>query len=414
MPVYTRDTVVNVEPFTRQREGTDIIIGRAETGVFLAVPPEAVELLEDLADGKCVGQVADLYQKRHGELPDLDEFLGFMEAKGIVTLASGSQGSEKNGIARTGQAPPSKVRYHFTNIPQSFAQLLFGRSALIGSAVLVAVALALIVRDPSITPRPRDLYFADHRTLIWMILIVVGYAAVFIHELGHLIAARALGINSRMGISHRLWHVVAETDLTGLWAVPKRQRYLPLFAGAIIDAASGALLFLIVFAQSRHWLALPALVLQVIRALSFTYVMRIIWQCLLFIRTDFYYVIASLFNCRSLLSDTEDFLRNLVARAIPWVRKVDQTGIPSSEQKVIRVYAVVWILGRIVALYLLSVVTIPLFVRYSISLGAAVRAGYSANPGNFIDAIMFTFYFLMPVSLGLTLWIRSLIRGERT
>ncbi|MBZ5505890.1 MAG: hypothetical protein LAO78_10425 [Acidobacteriia bacterium] len=414
MPIYTRDTIVNVEPFTQQQEGIDIIIGRAETGVFLAVPPEAVELLEDLADGKCVGQVADLYQKRHGELPDLDEFLGFMEAKGIVTLASGSNESGISGVARTGLEPPRKVRYHFTNISQSFAQLLFSRTVLVGSAVLIAVALALIIHDPSITPRPRDLYFADHRTLIWMILIVVGYAAVFIHELGHLIAARALGINSRMGISHRLWHVVAETDLTGLWAVPKRQRYLPLFAGAIIDAVSGALLFLVVFAQSRHWLALPALVLQVVRALSFTYVMRIIWQCLLFIRTDFYYVIASLFNCRSLLSDTEGFLRNLLARVVPWIRRVNQAGIPASERKVIRVYAAVWVLGRVVALYLLSVVTIPLFIRYSVSLASAVRAGYSANPGNFIDAIMFTFYFLMPVSLGLTLWIRSLIRGERT
>jgi len=104
----------------------------------------------------------------------------------------------------------------------------------------------------------------------------------------------------------------------------------------------------------------------------------------------------------------------LVARIIPWVRKVDQSGIPAAERKVIRVYSVLWVLGRIVALYLLSVVTIPLFIRYSRSLGSAVSAGYSANPGNYIDAIVFTFYFLMPVSLGLSLWIRSLVRGERT
>ena len=411
---YKRDTVVKVHPFTQQREGDDVIIGRIETGVFLAVPPEAVELLESLAEGKSVGEVSDGYYERHGESPDLDDFLRYLETKGMVTLGAEHEQPNPDAPSRNRQKLPPKLRYHFSDFSQSTARQIFSRPVLACCFAVAAVAIALAIRDSSLVPRPSDLYFPDHRTLMWVILIVLGYTAVFIHEFGHLVAARALGINSRMGISHRLWHVVAETDLTGLWSVPKRQRYLPLFAGAIIDLVSGSLLIVLLSAQAHHWITLSVFGTRLVRAMAFTYVMRIAWQCLLFIRTDFYYVIASLFNCRSLLNDTENYIRNQVARVIPFVRPVDQSAIPAAERRVIRVYTIVWFLGRAAAITLLSLVTIPLFIRYSRSLGSAVTSGYSANPGNFIDAMVFTFYFLMPVTLGFTLWIRSLARRVRT
>lgn len=408
MPIYSREVVVTVLPFTRQREGEDIVIGRIETGVFLAVPPEAVELLDQLAQGKSIGQVSDLYQQEHGETLDLDDFLQSLENKGIIV-------SEKQPANLPTAIPlRAKVRYHFTNFPQSLAQKLFSRAVLWASFLLFLLAVGLVIYDRSLVSGPRSLYFPDHRTLSWSVLIVFGYCAVFVHEFGHLIAARALGINSRMGIGHRLWWLVVETDLTGLWSVPKQQRYLPFLAGAIIDVVSESLTIGLLFAHTRHWIVLPVLVERLVRAMTFAYVMRLVWQCLLFVRTDFYYVIASLFSCRSLLRDTEDFLRNLLARVLPWLRHVDQSGIPGRELRVIRAYSVLWILGRIAALSMLSLITIPLFIYYSRNLAEAVRTGYSANPGNFLDAMMFTFYFLMPVTLGITLWIRSLVRGERS
>lgn len=408
----TRETVVTVRPFTRQRDGDDIIIGSAETGVFLAVPPEAIELLDDFAQRKSVGEVSDLYSQRHGETPDLEDFLSYLETKGIIALGSAQTGTSINPAESP--EPPVRVRYHLTNFPQSLAQRIFSRPVLVFCCALAALAIALTIHDPSLAPRPNDYYFPDHRTVLWAFVVVFGYVTLFVHEFAHLTAARALGINSRMGIGHRLWNVVAETDLTGLWAVPKRQRYLPLLAGVIVDLASGSLMVIILFAQTRHWLPLPLLVVRMVRAMAFTYVLRIIWECMLFVRTDFYYVLASLLNCRSLLKDTEDFIRNLVARAVRKIRPVDQSAIPPAERRVIRIYAVVWFLGRVVALAVLSLVTIPLFVHYARNLASALAAGYSANPGNFFDALVFTFNVLIPVALGLTLWMRSLVRRARS
>jgi putative peptide zinc metalloprotease protein len=408
--MYTRDSVVVVQPFSRQQEGDEVIIGRAETGVFLAVPAEAVELLEHLAEGKSVGEVSDFYEKKYGEVPDLDDLLSLMEAKGMVAPITESRGGDVAG-AKVQQA--TRRRYHFNNFPQSLARRLFSRTSLVLCCAVVVAALAATVRDPWLAPTPGDLYFPDHRALSWTIVIAATYAAIFVHELGHLIAARAVGISSRIGISHRLWYLVAETDLTGLWSVPKRQRYMPMLAGILIDVVSGASLVLLLFLYRQDWLPLAGFWVRMVRAVAFTCWLRIVWQFFLFVRTDLYYVIATLFNCRNLLADTEVFLRNVLAHRFPQIGAVSQSGIPAAERRMIRIYAVFWLAGRIWAVCVLLLVTLPVGLSYIRSLGSAFRTGYSANPADFADAVVLACYFLAPTIGGLALWIAGVARRER-
>src|SRR5436309_5786830 len=137
--MYTSDTVVVVEPFIRQPDGDDVIIGRAETGVFLAISPEAVEVLDNLARGRSVGEAVALYHQKHGEAPDLDEFLELLETKGIVK----PYGRNESGGTRD-RMPLAQIRrmhYHFGNFPQSIAQQLFSRPALMFYLIVVALAL---------------------------------------------------------------------------------------------------------------------------------------------------------------------------------------------------------------------------------------------------------------------------------
>jgi len=217
-----------------------------------------------------------------------------------------------------------------------------------------------------------------------------------------------------MGISNRLWYLVAETDLTGLWALPKRKRYLPFLAGVLIDAVSGSLLVLALFALEHHWLTLPIFTVRMLRALVLSYWLRILWQSFLFVRTDFYFVIVSLLNCKNLLKDTEDFVRNLARRVAPSLRFVDQSGIPVAERRVIRLYSVLWVGGRIMAFVVLFSITVPVAISYIRSLHGVFRAGYSANPYNFIDCVVLSAAFLIPVIMGFVLWVGSLVRRERT
>jgi putative peptide zinc metalloprotease protein len=407
--MYRRDSTVTVQPFTRQLEGEDVIIGRAETGVFLAVPAEAVELLDYLAKGRSIGDAEDLYREKYGETPDLVEFLELLEKKGIVAGKNGSAAA-RGAI----EQPVVRLHYHFADFPQAIAQLLFGRTALILYSLLIALAVLLVVLNPRLASGPADLYFSDHRTISWTIVAIFSYAALFLHELGHLIAARAKGVNSRIGIGHRLWYLVAETDLTGLWTLPKKDRYMPMLAGIVVDAVSGSFLVFLLYAVDQRWLLLPMFMARLVRAMIFTYLLRIVWQCFFFIRTDLYFIIATICNCRNLLKDTEVFLRNKLGRLLSFIRRVDQSAIPSAEFRIIRMYAFFWIAGRIAAFTVLFAITLPIAGRYIKSVAGAFSTGYSANPANFIDALLLAGYFLLPLTIGFLMWMNSLLRRERT
>jgi putative peptide zinc metalloprotease protein len=410
MQKYSKDLVLSVVPFTSQQEESEVVIGHPPTGVFLAIPTEAFAILKRLADGMSIGETGDWFQREYGETPDLDDFLGLLEEKGFIST---TPYDERPAGEQVSAAGATKLRYHFSSFPEPLAHLLFGPKAVVLYGMLICTSLACIAMQPSILPRAQDLYFPDHRTLSWTIVLIVTYATLFIHEASHLVAARSLGVNSRLGIGHRLWFLVAETDLTGLWAVPKNKRYLPLVAGMLIDAVSGAFFLMVLFAHAQGWFALSVLVSRIIRAILFMYLMRIVWQCLFYIRTDLYYVIVTVWNCRNLMADTEALLRNQVAKFLPVFKNVDQSAIPASERRIIRLYAVVWIVGRIIAVVLLFTVTVPIGLRYLQNLRGALRLGYAANADNFIDSLLLTAYFFVPLTAGTTLWIKSLLRKPK-
>ncbi len=408
MQRFSRDVTVILNQITYQTEGSDVIAGRVDTGVFLAIPAEAKEILDLLAQGMTIGQVSDFYQQKYGEIPDLEDFLALLETKGLISVA-GEKPREATAAPKRQQ-----MKYHFSNFPQPVARLLFGKVALLVYGLMILAAVAEIIINPSLMPSVSSLYFPSDRALTWGLVAAATYLSLFLHELGHLIAARVHGINSRLGIGHRLWFLVAETDLTGLWSIPRNQRYVPFLAGMIWDSVMCAALIGMLAAQLHGTLVLSPLLLRFLRALFFTLVMRLAWQFFLYIRTDIYYVIANALKCRNLLGDTEVFLRNQTSRIFPAVRKVNQDAIPKYELTIIKVYSIIWIVGRIYAFILLFTVTLPVALHYARDLRDVFIAGYSSSPSNFIDSFVLSMCFFIPLSIGAALWIQDLIRRGRT
>jgi putative peptide zinc metalloprotease protein len=427
--LFTPEVKVAVYPFTRQAEGEEIVIGRVDTGVFLSLPPDAVEILDLLRAGETVGRAREIYGQKYGETPDMEDFLGFLHGKGFVrvhdpnepvrarpaeaqaAVPNSQTNSQTNPQAQVPAA--STVRYHFADFPVSLARKLFGTTALAIGAVIFALAVAAAILDPSVRPHRDSLVFSQHRTLKTLGLMMMGYTTVFIHEMGHLIAARAVGVSSRLGISSRMWVLVAETDMTGLWSVPKRQRYLPMLAGPVIDVVSASLITLVLFGHHQGWIALHPVAVELGSAMVVVYLLRLLWQCFFFVRTDFYYVIAAFFGCKNLMKDTQVHIRNLSRRFFGNRPAVDQSSIPEGERRVIRSYAWVWLLGRVAAMWMLFFVTLPVAGQYIRASGATLMAGFSGDSYAFLDALFIVVFYLFPLGLGMGLWIRGLIKQRR-
>ncbi|MBW4575437.1 MAG: hypothetical protein KME08_09160 [Aphanothece sp. CMT-3BRIN-NPC111] len=411
------DTLVSVYPFIRQPDGEDVVIGRSDTGVFLVLPLDAVELLDYLSEGKTVGQAQSLYQEKYGEVPDINELLEVLELNGLVQILGTDKYELTATLRKTNSqqrsAQPKPIRYHFSQFPQALAQKIFSRQVLIGSGVVIGLGLLAVTIDPSIIPGWKAYFFKENVTLMLLLLTLINFTAVFLHEMAHLIAARAVGVSCRLGFSNRLWILVAETDMTGVWGVPRSQRYLPFLAGPLLDAVSASILLLVLFAQKQSWFALHPVIFQLAQTMLLSYLLALLWQCYFFVRTDFYYVIANFFNCKSLMKDTGVFLQNQMPQFIRRTRKIDQSHIPAAEMRAIRWYALIYVLGRIVAGYCLILISIPLMWNYLVLLVTTLSAGYQANPYAFMDALVIVLLSLPLQVAGLWLWIRSSRNNKR-
>ena len=199
--------------------------------------------------------------------------------------------------------------------------------------------------------------------------------------------------------------------MTGIWAVPRKYRYLPLLAGPLVDLTLASLMILLLYLAHQEWIQLSHRTVMLVRATVLIYFFGLIWQCYFFVRTDLYYVIANFFRCKNLMGDTEHFLCNQVARLLPWIHRRDQSHIPLSEMRTIRAYSIVWLLGRILALALLFFIQIPLGWRY---LSALLGISAPTTEANFAAYNPLTItLFLLAFGTGLWMWLRGLRRSWR-
>lgn len=406
---YAKSDLIDVIAFTRQKEGEEVVIGRPDTNVFLSLPEEAVEILDNLSHGKTIGEAQAEFARAHSIEPDIDDLLQALEQRGFIR-PHGKSALDVNRPPRASSQAGKPVRYHFTQIPVATARRFFGPVPMTIYLTTIAAALLIAVTHPSLIPHPRHLMFSEHRTAKIVILSLISYGTIFLHEFAHLLAARAQGVKSRIGLSNRLWVLVAETDMTGLWAVPSRQRYLPVLAGPLLDSFSAGILFIVLFLQSRGVLTLAPTLDQFLRAMIFLYMFRLLWQCFLFVRTDFYFVLTTFFGCKNLMKDTQVFISNLFRRAIGSKNLTDQTYLPPRERRVVWFYSVLWVAGRCLALFSLFFVTLPVLFHYIGNAVLTIWHGYGGDPYKFFDSLVVGTLNLAPLAAGLFLWITSLVR----
>lgn len=390
-----QDTPLQVLPYSVQPDGDQFVIGSLRTGRFFAVPAEVVAILDAFKAGRTPAEVHADYLQRNGEAPDLDDLIAVLSDCGILADAAAD-------VA----APPP--RGHFNRlVTPALGRLLWNRYTLGAMAVIVAAAVVVLCADPGLLPGWRALYFPSETALQLLGVMLLGMASTFVHEMAHLSAARAAGVSCRFSIGNQLWFVVWYTDMSGIWALPRRQRYLPILAGPLVDLVSAAVIVLVLAAQQRLGWGFSPLTVSLLSALLFVYLLRILWQCYFFIRTDFYYALSNLLGCKRLLQDTEDWLRNHWRRWRGRGELVDQSALPAHERRMIPRYAAIWLTGRGIAFSLLLFVQLPLFASYLFLFWETLTAPGAAQPvaaTTWLAGLLFcTLLFA-----GLVMWARQL------
>jgi putative peptide zinc metalloprotease protein len=334
------DSRVRFHPLATRPDGAEWIVGRPATGEFVAVPAEAIALLEALGNGATIAdakRTAD--QSCDGDIDALD-FVADLVELGFVAAV------DDQPVPADPVRPPSLPWLR----PRHVAWL-FGAPAVAGAAVLMlagAVAQAMVG-----FPGYSAFFAVRWPGLNLALLAAIGLAILALHELSHLAAARAAGVPGWFGLGTRMFFLVAQTSVPGLWMAGRSIRLRVFAAGMISDLLvwSGACMIL---ALARPHGTARGLLGQV----ALVALIGVLEQFAFCLRTDVFLVVQELAGCKNLHADALGYLGYLVRRrpgaADPLLV------IPAAERRAVRLYAPLMAGGCAVIVALTAGYALPL------------------------------------------------------
>ncbi|WP_369391638.1 hypothetical protein AB5J72_31510 [Streptomyces sp. CG1] len=364
-----------IEPSTRvllhdlavRRDRDEWIVGRITTRTFVAMPAAGARAVELLGEGRSVARTAEALRAETGEEFEITDFVRDLAALGFV--------------ARIGECPVPDAEPPRASLPWlrphhvRFA-LHPALPVLVGA--LLAAAVVVLIRRPGLLPGYRDLLWSPHGSLVLATGAAAGWALVLVHELAHLVTARAVGVPGKMRLGTRLQFLVMQTDISGIELARRRHRLTAYLAGIALNLSFASFLVLI--------LALPGPGTTAHRLLSAALLLSLMplpFQLMVFTRTDLYFVLQDVTGCRNLYGDGLAYARYVFRRAVGSLRpggttRADDpsTRLPAHERRAVRLYSVVLVVGTVACLTFMAVVTLP------VDATLLVRAARGLGPGH--------------------------------
>ncbi|MEU9071688.1 hypothetical protein AB0D60_32990 [Streptomyces sp. NPDC048306] len=328
------------------------IVGRMATRTFVALPAAGARAVELLREGRSVTRTEETLRAETGEEFDIADFVGDLTALGFV--------------ARIGDRPVPDVEPPRASLPwlrpRHVRLALHPVLPLLVGALLTA-ALVVLVRRPDLVPGYRDLLWSRHGSVVLLSGAAAGWALLLAHELAHLVTARAAGVPGKMRLGTRLQFLVMQTDISGIELAPRRHRLTAYLAGIALNLSVASSLVLVLAATetgtTAHRLLAAALLLTLL---------PLPFQCMVFTRTDLYFVLQDLTGCRDLYGDGLAYARYRFRRAVRPVRRGPRTEaarddpssrLPAHERRAVRIYSVVLVVGTAACLTFMAAVTLP-------------------------------------------------------
>jgi putative peptide zinc metalloprotease protein len=369
----TDATRVAFHPLSMRRDGAGWVIGRIDTGDFAVMPDVARRAIALLSGGRTVGATARALRQETGRQIAVADFVTELDHLGFLTRVDGS--------AREGPAPvraslpwlrPRHVRWLLLPVLPWLVLLV------------VSAAAAAALAEPAIVPGYHALVWSRHSGLVLVTDTVIGWTLVWLHELSHLATARAADVPARLSLGTRLQFLVAQTDVSGVWAATRRVRLTVYLAGIAFDLLVASACLLTIAVAHPAGPAHRILALVALEAVLFEP-----WELLIFMRTDVYYLIQDLAGCPNLYADGSARVRYLARRVRHLGARRGRRGrggsaaaesdpsraLPPRQRRAVRGYGWLLLCGSAGCLAVAACVTVPAAITL---LGHAI--GELASP----------------------------------
>jgi putative peptide zinc metalloprotease protein len=342
LPITDASRVV-FQPLTMRRDGDGWVIGRMDTGDFAAMPPTAHRAITLLSAGRTVAEVTEVLRRETGKDIAVADFVTELDRMGFLSAIDGEYCDG-----------PGPVRSSLPWLrPRHVRWLLSPLAPWLTAAVIVG-AVVLVIADPGVVPGYRDLVWSRHSGLVLLIDSAIGWALLWLHELGHLATARAAGVPGRFSLSTRLQFLVAQTDVSGIWAAPRRVRLTVYLAGIAVDLLIASACLLAASLAGPAGLTRKLLLVAVLEA-----VLELPAEFLIFLRTDVYFVVQDLSGCANLYADGSARLRYLARRLRRPATPDPAQALPPGQRRAVRAYGWLLLTGTAGCLTAAAVIAVP-------------------------------------------------------
>jgi hypothetical protein len=376
---------VRLRRLCERRDGNGWVIGRIETGDFISVSEVAHRVITLLGQGLAVGEVAARLRAETGTAFAVADFVAALDELGFIAAVDDRDRADH---ARPGPSLPWLRPGHVRWLLHPLTAVVVA-----GFAVSAAVMLAL---HPALLPGYRVLVWSQRAGLVLAVNAAIAWTILLVHELAHLATARAAGAPARITLSTRLQFLVAQTDVSGVWAAPRRTRMTVYLAGMSIDVCSAGACLLILGLAEPHGLARSVLASAVALAL-----LTLPIQFMVFMRTDIYFVLQDLTGCANLYADGTAYLRYLGRWLARHVRHADGPNPDPSraysrrQRRAVRGYSAVLLAGTAICLAAEFAVSLPALITLLIRAVSEIGGSLPATlDGGVALAILLTWQIL--------------------
>lgn len=391
-------TRIRLHRLTFVDEGEEVLVGRPDTEAYAVLPADGAQLLKRLGD-HTVPEAVAWYEQAYQETPDIESFLedirelGFIRDSGTEADTDAGPGTgagvATDADAGTGQSPVRLRR---------LSRALFSPPAWLAYAALTVAAVAVMTRVPQVRPLPSRIFFTGTLFIVPFVLVAIEIPLIYLHEMFHVFAGRRLGAASRISIGHRLYFVVFQTTMTGLYSVPRRKRVLPFLAGMVCDVIVFDAMVLLA-ATDRAADGSVGLLGRIAVATAYFTALRFLWQFMFFMETDVHHALATLLGRTDLRGLTRTYLRSFVKRG------ASRPPMTERDAAVLR-----WF-GPLTAVCVTGVLATGLYSLSRVLTSYATLLwhgfGHGAGSGSFWDASFSVFFIVGQFALAAVLSVRE-------
>lgn len=339
----SRNSIVevhNIETYPSEKDS--ITIRRIGTSDYLSLDVDTLNIYHSFSQDKTIAEVTTMYSANDYQVDDIIEFVEVLVDAGYVKSINGHLISES-----LLDSPKLNVRH------SKIFQILFSKVAWVFYLLTMLVNLFLFSTFENIRPKGSDFFVSNSGIASIAIIIISTWIVIFFHEYGHICAAKSAGIGAKVKWGYRLVFLVLETEVTDIWSVPRRKRYGIYLAGLAWTSVLILLCLIMQFYFSNEIL---------IKILKFSVLMQLqttVFQALLFLRTDLYYVLTNFLEIDDLDESMKFIFKNIFTLRLGKIRS-KLNSLPNKEKKLVKIYSLLSFMGILISLYLFFVIDIPI------------------------------------------------------